>query len=179
MRPFFAVFLVVPTLLASCSTDLLGPGFERDFVHLGGCGDVYFYAVDAADRVLLTFSVDGVVAQARVAAETITTPFTLPHAEVLLRLEQGSRISDAICDDVIEQGGGPRVDRTWIAIAGTATVTIRPGNSPLDDQGDDLAPFHARGDLILDDVIFEDADGHRLTIDELKWDDVLVGWLPG
>ncbi len=154
--------------VACSDADPLGPGFENDFVQRGGCADVVFYAVDAADEVLVTFQTTGLVDAARAAATPITTVFELPVEGVTAIIEQGSKISDAICDDVIENGG-PRITRTWTAIAGTATVTIRinPDN------------FGARGDLRLDDVVFVSDDGRRVRVDELLWIDVSVGWLPG
>lgn len=162
-------FVVVGALvLAACSSDLLGPDFETRFAHQGGCGDVYFYAVDGADEVLLTFTTAGLVAAATASGDTTTTVLALPDAGVTLEVEVGRRISDAICDDVIENGG-PRVDRTYRAVAGTATVTIRPGTDVWD----------ARGDLVLEDVLLRDRDGHTVTVERLEWTDTPVGWLAG
>ena len=154
--------------LACSGSDPLGPGFEDDFAQRGGCADVVFFAVDAADEVLVTFQTSGLVEAARSSATPVTTVFDLPEAGVTAIVEQGSKISDAICDDVIENGG-PQVDRTWVAISGRATVTIRTG--PED--------FGARGDLRLDDVVFLSDDGRRVSLAELIWTDVGVGWLPG
>ena len=159
---------VVATGLAACSTILLGPDFEDEFVTVGSCADVFFFAVDSVDQVMLTFSVQGLVAQARAASDTVTTTYDLPDGDVTLIVEQGSRISDAMCDDVIENGG-PRVSRTWQAVAGRATVTIRPGEDMFDN----------RGDLVLEDVVFEDDEGHRRTVESLTWIDSSVGWFPG
>lgn len=163
------VVLGLCTFAVACSdADPLGPGFEDDFVHRGGCADVVFYAVDAADEVLVTFQAAGLVDAARVASIPVTTVFDLPAEGVTAIIEQGSKISDAICDDVIENGG-PRIARTWTAISGTATVTIRAG----------AEDFGGRGDLRLDDVVFRSDDGRRVSVDELVWTDVAVGWLPG
>lgn len=154
--------------LACTDADPLGPGFEDDFVHRGGCADVVFFAVDAADEVLLTFQTTGVVDAARGSSVPVTTNFDLPTPGVTLIIEQGSKISDAVCDDVIENGG-PRVVRTWTAVEGHAAVTIQAG---ADD-------FGARGDLVLDDVVFRSDDGRSVAVDELRWTDIGVGWLPG
>ncbi len=159
--------LALATLL-SCGPSLLGPDFEDDFDHLSACGDVVFYAVDGADEVMLTFESPGPVASAQASGDTTTTVFTLPDSTVTLIVEQGSRVSDATCDDVLTHPG-PRVDRTWRATAGTATVTIRPGEQAA----------YARGDLILDDVVFTDRDGNGISLERLRWLDVSVGWLPG
>jgi hypothetical protein len=157
--------LLVP---ACAGSDPLGPGFENAFAVRGGCADVVFYAVDGADELLVTFQTAGLVAAARASTTPVTTNFDLPAAGVTAIIEQGSKISDAICDDVIENGG-PRVDRTWTAVAGRATVTIRGG---ADD-------FGARGDLRLEDAVFLSDDGRRVGLEELVWTDIGVGWLPG
>ena len=168
MRLPHLVSLAAAALLPACSSDLLGPDFEQQLTHQGGCGDVYFYAVDAQDEVMLTFYAEGLVAGARTAGEEVVTFFDLSEGGASLMVEQGSRISDATCDDVIE-GRGPQVDRTWIAVQGHAAVTIRPG----------ATEFEARGDLVLEDVVVEDGDGRRRVVERMTWTDVPVGWLPG
>lgn len=85
-----------------------------------------------------------------------------------LFVEQGSQISGATGDDVIE-APGPRVQRTWTAVSGTATVRIRP----LAALGGD------RGDLVLEDVVFASGDEALMTVERLEWQDVSVGWYPG
>lgn len=163
-----ACVAVAALALAACSSDLLGPDFETRFAQRGGCGDVIFYAVDGDDEVLLTFTTPGLVAAATTAGEATTTTFDLPHDDVTLLVEVGSRVADATCDDVIENQG-PRVDRTYRAVSGRASVTIRPGTDP----------FGARGDLRLQDVLLRDDDGHEVTLESLEWTDTGVGWLPG
>ncbi len=164
MRPL--VTLVLLTTLG-CESDLLGPGFTEELVHFGGCGDVVFYAVDSDDELMVTFVGSGLVAEAEQTGSEVSTVFELPAGDVELIVEQGSRVSDATCDDVIE-GRGPRVERSWIATAGTATVRIRPGQDPSG----------ARGDLVLEAVVFTSGDA-ALTVERLEWSNVGVGWYPG
>jgi hypothetical protein len=97
------------------------------------------------------------------------TPLPAPPSdEVELVVEVGSRISDATCDDVIENSG-PRVRRSWTAASGTATVRIRP----LDDSSG------GRGDLVLEDVDFRSDGADDASLEFLAWLDVSVGWFPG
>lgn len=170
MRPLLACALVGLTgLLAACGSDPLGPDFEQRLTRQGGCADVIFFAVDADDEVMLSFRANGLVEEARDGGEQVVTNFDLSTSGAAsLIVERGSRISDAMCDDVIENDG-PRVDRTWEAVAGRAIVTIRPG----------LTDFSARGDLMLEDVVVEDEDGDRVVIERMEWADVSVGWFPG
>ena len=160
--------VLVSVLLASCGADLLAPGFERSLSQRGGCGDVIFFAVDSADRLMLTFQVDGLVAEARTAGEPLTTVIDLSHVTATAFVEQGARVSDATCDDVIE-GAGPRVDRTWTAVSGRATVTMRP-----DGVGDT-----ARADAVLEDAVFRAHGGGSIEISRLEWTDTTVGWYAG
>lgn len=163
-------FIVTLCLLAvsACDAAPLGPDFTTYLTRFGGCADLDFYAVDAQDEVLITFRAPGLVAAARTAGQETTTVIDFPSDGVELTIEQGSRISDAICDDVIENGG-PQVDRTWVAASGTATVRIRP----LEEQDG------GSGDLVLENVTFASSGGAELLVEELEWEDVFVGWYPG
>lgn len=162
------VSLLIVLVTLGCSSNLLGPDFAERLTQLGGCADVIFFAVDPDDQVMVTFRMDGLVAAARDAGTETSTEVVLPSDEVDLIVQRGSRISDATCDDVIENSG-PRVQQSWTARAGTATVRIRPQE---ESSG-------ARGDLVLEDVRFEADGAPTLTIEHLEWADVSVGWFPG
>jgi len=157
---------VVPLalLLAACSPTL-DPEFTSELTNRGGCADVKFYAFDEGDTEMLSLWVDvGLVADATAAGEPSTTTYDLPHADVELIVEVGHKVSDATCDDVIENGG-PAIDATFAATDGKATITIVPGESEWD----------ARGTLVLEDVVFEGG----ATIDSFEIADTSVGWLAG
>ena len=158
------------TLLVTfgCGADVLGPDFVEELTRFGGCADVVFYAVDADDEVMVTFRAEGLVAASREAGTETTTVVAFPSSGADLRIEQGSRISDATCDDVIENSG-PRVRHSWTAASGTATVRIRP----LENSSG------AHGDLLLQDVVFTAGGTDEITIERLEWRDVPVGWYPG
>jgi hypothetical protein len=169
MRPLTACTMIPITgVLAACWTDPPGPDFEQRLTYQSACADVIFFAVDESDRLMLTFRANGLVEEARNLGEEIVRTFDFPVAAADLVVEQGSRVSDATCDDVIENGG-PQVDRTWGAVEGRALVTIRPG----------LTDFSARGDLLLEDVVVEDGDGSRAVIERMEWANLSVGWFPG
>lgn len=158
----------VAVVAACSSSDPLAPDFEQQLTHRGGCADVIFYAVDADDEVMLSFRTEGLVAEAEAAGEQVVTNFDLSTTAATLVAERGRRISDAMCDDVIENGG-PQVERTWSAVGGRAIVTVRPGPNE----------FAARADLELEDVVLDDGDGGRVVVEAMEWVDVSVGWLPG
>jgi hypothetical protein len=161
------LFILILLVSVSCGSAPRAPPFARRLTHFRGGAAVIFFAVDADDEVLVTFRAAGLVTAARAAGVETTTVFDLPSDEVELVVEVGSRISDATCDDVIENSG-PNVQRTWTAVAGTATVRIRP-----------LDPFTGgRGDLVLEDVVFT-AGGDEVSLERLEWLDISVGWFPG
>lgn len=154
--------------LAGC-TPTLPADFGDELTSEGGCGDVYFYAFDADDTMLLEVMADGLIAAAQAAGEPTTTVYTLPDADLQVQVEVGSRISDAACDDLIENGG-PQVAVVYAAVSGTATITVRPG--------DDLDG--ARADLQLTDVVFEpEGGGEAVTLESFEITDVSVGWYAG
>lgn len=133
----------------------------------GGCADVVFYAVDVDDSVMLTVRGSGLIAAAQAGAEQPFV-FDLPSEDLTVTLEQGDRVSDAMCDDVIENGG-PTVVRTWTPSSGTATITVRV---------DATADAEPEADLRLDDVILE-SNGDTATVDEMEILGVTVGWFAG
>jgi len=155
-------------LVSACGLGLLEPDFDERLTRFGGCADVIFFAVDSDDELMVTFRADGLVAAARETGGETVTAFGFPSAEVELELEQGSRVSDATCDDVIENSG-PRVRRSWTAVSGTATLHIRP----MEESGG------GRGDLLLEDVVFAAGSGDEVTVERLEWVDISIGWFPG
>jgi len=153
--------------LAAC-TPSLQDGFEQDLTDEGGCGDVVFYAHDDADTMMLTLYAAGLVSEATDAGVASDFDFTLPDGDVELIVEVGSKVSDATCDDVIENGG-PRVRETWTATSGTASITILPGEDEWD----------AHGSLHLESVVFESESGATVTLPSFDIGTVAVGWLAG
>jgi hypothetical protein len=164
----FLVFIVLATVAGCGRVDPLGPNFTDELGTVGGCGDITFFAVDDGDELMLTFRAEGLVANARAAGQETTTVLDLSANAAHLVLEQGTRISDATCDDVIENGG-PQVSRSWVATAGTATVAIRP------EPGRETAT----ADLVLENVVLQSVRGGRVAFDRLEWMSIMVGWLAG
>lgn len=151
-----------------CAAPLAGD-FESTLTEEGGCGDMFVYAVDAADEILLTVEADGPVAAA--AGEDAVVHYSLPDAGVAITVDVGSSISDAICDDVIENGG-PDVQSTWTAVSGDVHLEL---TFPTDTA----AGSDPTARVELTDVVVESEAGEQVTIEAFTWEDVLVGWLPG
>jgi hypothetical protein len=91
--------------------------------------------------------------------------YELPDSDIELRLDQGTAVDDATCDDVILDGG-PQIFATWSATAGSVDVTVTP-------EGDG-----ARADVALSAATLAGASG-ALTIERFEWTDIYVGWVAG
>ncbi len=160
--------LVLLLLAPACAPPVLEPGFEEELEQTGGCADVVLFAVDADDEVMLHVSTatEGRVAETTTAGEPQVYAFTLPSDEIVVEVRQGTQVSDATCDDVIENGG-PDVIRTWTADGGEATLTLTP-------SGDIVA-----ADLTLEGVDFSDEDGNTVGIEAFTVHADSVGWYAG
>lgn len=160
----------IVSVLGCASGDPLGPRFVERLTAFGGCGDIVLYAADSADELMLSFRAEDVLVDARSAGagEETVTVFALPSEEAQLVLEQGTKVSDATCDDVIENGG-PQVSRTWTAVSGTAVLVVRP------EEG----RATGRADLLVQDIVLETEGDERVTFERLEWTDVFVGWYAG
>lgn len=159
---------LAPLLLGACAPTLTD-GFGETLTEHGGCGDVIFYAANPEDTVMLRLDHPGAVAEAVAAGVETTTELTVPDPDTQVVVEVGVRISEAMCTDVIENGG-PAVHETWTATAGTATIVIRP-------DGDD--GWGSTGDLTLTGVVFENGADERAELPDLTLTGISVGWLAG
>lgn len=155
--------------LAGCGGgNLLLPELGADLTQFGGCGDVFFYAVDQHDRVMVTFQTSGLVEAARASEEQTEFVLDLSTSAAEVRIEYGERVSATACNDAIVPPG-PRIDRSWTASSGTATLRIRPESG---SEG-------AFADLVLEGVVFSSDGADDITLEAVEWTDVFVGWYPG
>jgi hypothetical protein len=132
------------------------------------CGDAFFYFVDLEGETLLTIHIPGLATEAAEAGEPITR--TLSHADpaLVITLQTGRFLDDAICDDVIEND--PVVDTTHLPVAGTIVVTVTPsgdGGSPIDVGG--------IADLTVADLEFRRIGFVRDAVHL----GLRIGWYPG
>ncbi len=79
-------------------------------------------------------------------------------------------VSFSICNDVATPE--TVVDQTWLATAGNVNITIEPvENAP---------PFGVLGHATLELTGVEVTyDGITETLDDVVFEDIAVGWLPG
>ncbi len=157
-------------ILAACGGgNLLLPELGADLTRFGGCGDVFMYAADEHDRVMVTFQAQGLIEEARASGEDeVDVVLDLSTSAATVRLDHGERVSSNACNDVLVSPG-PRVDLVWTATAGSATLQIRPVSGSE-------AAF---ADLVLEGVVLSSDDADDITLEEVTWTDVFVGWYPG
>ena len=145
----------------------LDADFEDTLTREDGCADLYVFAVDDADEVILEVRFDAPIAAAGSGATE--DDFTLPDPAVDITVSVGKKVSDAACDDVIENGG-PQIDEEWVAVSGVVNLVIEK------DAVDDDTPL---SDVTLEDVVFESESGEQVTVEAFDWEDISVGWFPG
>jgi hypothetical protein len=138
---------------------------EEELTRTGGCGDVVFFAASDDDELMLYFEDDsGLVQAAFDAQEEQTTTYDLAaDTGFTFELRSGHKLSDATCDDVVENGG-PVVGAAWPAESGTVEVVITP-------DAEDVWSSH--GHFTLTNGSFDGT-----VIDTLEID-TGVGWLAG
>ena len=149
-------------LLAACAPSV-PDNLPNKLTEQGSCGDLFVFAANAADTLVLAINVDeGLVEAAHSAQQTTSTTITLPAASTTVTLTDGKRVTDAMCDDVVENPQDPRAE--WSATSGTLDVAITPGD----------ALEEARANVDAKDLIIDESAPF-----DLSWFDVSVGWLPG
>jgi len=159
----------VYALLALAACDLGAPSVDGDveetLTETGGCGDLYTFAVDEDDEVILEVRFDEPIAAA--AGVDTSLSYAIPDEAVAVTLSVGTRVSDISCDDVAENGG-PQIDEVWTAVSGDGALDLV--------HPTDVDP---RADVVLTNVVLESVDGEPITIEAFSWEDITVGWFAG
>jgi hypothetical protein len=150
----------------------LDPAFTDTLTVTGGCGDVVLFARNEADTVLLRATrARGLVEDVLADRQPHDAYVGFPSTDIAVTVQLGEHLSDATCDDVIEDGG-PQVDATWVPTDGHATIRVRP---PVREEA------LPRADLVLSNLVLapERGRGDAITIEDFQILDVLVGWYAG
>ena len=129
----------------------------------GSCADLFVYAANRSDTLVLSISIDeGLVEAAHAAQETVVTTIGLPDASATVMLTDGTRVSEPLCNDVVDNPVAPKAE--WSATAGTLEIAITPGGT-VDE---------ARANVEAKGLVFDGAEPF-----DFSWFDKMVGWLPG
>lgn len=154
----------------------LTSGFENDFTEISGCGDLFVYATNPEETIMLVADLDGPIAAAKeelalaaTGGEPVMREVALPDPFADVQVEIGRDVADAACDDVIENGG-PRVTEIWEASGGSVRVVVTPSEEPGVDPS---------ADVFLTNILLVSPDGDSVTVDSFEWEAVSAGWFPG
>ena len=139
----------------------------------GGCGDMTLYAMPTDGTMEVVLNVWGVCTEAHTAGTALDRTYNLPDASVQLKLNIGTNVSDATCDDVLEWENPMLVMHSIDASSGSLTLTVTPNG--------DSTPWStpAMATVTLTDAVFTDANGCTSTVNSYTWNNVYVGWLAG
>lgn len=148
-----------------------GPELESALTRPAGCGDVFMYTSNSEDTLAVSFQSMGQVAYARSVGTTTTFPFSLPGADMKLKLYQGRRLTQNNCNDVIVPGSEQVIEIERTAVSGSAKLVIDPSSGAQSEKGT----------LTLTDIVFQDQTGGAasVTLPHLELKNVVVGWFAG
>ena len=109
-----------------------GPEFTAAFTRFGGCGDVWLYAANAEDTVLLLFRSPYMASYAHstLVPQVLSVAFgtqSLPDGTTL-EVRQGTHLTDVVCDDAVEHSS--EVIRTWLPVTGDLRVMVTATGTP-------------------------------------------------
>ena len=151
-----------------CAGPSLEPAFEAGLTTAYGCGDIYMYAVNDNDTILLGLSESELVAMTGAAGTA--QQYALDFADggtLSLTVDVGQYASAYACNDAIENK--PVIVESWTAVSGTVVFDV----GVPDEFGNAMAS------ATLTDVVIETPAGDQLTIASFTFTDIAVGWLPG
>ena len=154
------------------SSQVLEENFQLGLNRFGGCGDVFMYASNPDDTLVMTFQASGGATLAHEAGETIDILYDLTSEDASLTVVYGENVSHEHCNDalwleVIER-------KVFETTAGEATLRITP--DPDAPEGVDSKSSDAI--LYLSNVVLEAPDGETTEIEQFTYQ-ASVGWLPG
>ena len=154
------------------SGQVLEEDFQLGLNRFGGCGDVFMYASNPDDTLVMTFQAQGGATQAHEAGETIDILYDLTSEDASLTVVYGENVSHEHCNDAIEFEVIER--KVFSTTSGEANLRITP--DPDAPTGVDFKSSDAI--LYLSNVIIESPDGERAEIEQFTYQ-ASVGWLPG
>ena len=154
------------------SSQVLEEDFQLGLSRFGGCGDVFMFAANPDDTLVMTFQAEGGATQAHEAGEMIDILYDLTSEDASLSVVFGENVSHEHCNDalwleVIER-------KVFVPTAGEASLRITP--DPDAPEGVDSKSSDAI--LYLSNVVLEAPDGETAEIQQFTYQ-AAVGWLPG
>ncbi|MEC8379980.1 MAG: hypothetical protein VXZ96_06650 [Myxococcota bacterium] len=130
-----------------------------------GCGDINLAAVNSDGTDMLTLEFETILNELELGN---TLSFSATSNELELTYERGLYLDEVFCGDVMMNER--YVTQSLVATAGIVHLTLNTINEALE----------GKVTVVLEDVVLEDSlEGCSTLIEELIWDDTLVGWFHG
>lgn len=162
----FYFFLIVAALLvSSCgsNSDVNGLNFSNEG---SGCANFIVYTQEDDFSLTIVGDTDSL------GLSTDTRIFTLPSEDLDISINEfDGPIGNFYCDDVAGDEG--TIVNQYLAVSGSAEISISQDTLPASSSSR-LYEIN----ILLKDVEFEIDDELKL-IEEMEFNNVQVGWLPG
>lgn len=177
--PLFGILFCVTLAMVSCTPRTPNlpmfvhePSFKYVKQEEGGCADIFVYKGTADDLEVLWVSAEK--EKLKLAAKGSKT-FDLAESPKGLQVaidlwEKAPRFS-AYCNDISDD---TKKIATWKGKRGRITITIL---EPIDPVGP--GPKRYKATVRLENILFEDEDGHQATLGKEEITEAVVGWYAG
>ncbi len=172
-RSFVAqtVIVMVCLLATGCSPAVVTPRAEMFSGEAGGCGSFLVYRFNDGRTLAVAVRVDeNGLDLSSVPTRVEITPSKRSLAVEILQF--ASPANAYFCDDV---GGDPEPMARWAAVAGSIAIVRRVAPPPSEFR----SATHNVSATLTNLRIRNVETGREATLDEVRIDDVWVGWLAG
>lgn len=166
-----------------CEDQGLQPGFEDGMSERGGCRDMTVWAHDPVAGVALHLDVEGLVAMAEDAGETIVVEYAANDPALALEVTLGTDLTAWTCTDAVIVD--PVITDRWVPSdeqpdgsndPGTVGIAVTPGD---EDGIGAVATVTFTGVPWLPAEAPQGEPAVPVVLELLVLEGVSVGWLPG
>lgn len=167
-----AVVAAIGLLAVGCSPAVIAPRAEMFSGETGGCGSFVVYRFNDARTLAITVHVDEDGLDLP-SGEPISVEIDPGNKSAVVEILQfANPAKEYFCDDV---GGDPEPLARWTAIAGAITIVRRVAPPPSEFRN----ATHNVSVTLTNVRIRNRETGEEATLDEVRIEDVWVGWLAG
>ena len=151
---------------------VLEEDFQLGLSRFGGCSDVFMYAANPDDTLVMSFYAEGGATAAHEAGETLDIVYDLTSEDARVSVVYGENVSHEHCNDafwleVVER-------KVFVPTAGEVNLRI----TPVSDAPEGPDSLLSDATLYFSNVVLESPDGETAEIEQFTFQ-AGVGWLPG
>ena len=147
-----------------------------------GCSDFTFFDRNEDDTIMLEVQGQGLAESAHVAGDAQSFTYQLGElpSDFRVVVSFGTNLSYELCNDALDPAIETVVDKRYLPVNGTMTLTVTPDGDPM-GMGD--FPAELQVDIQFVDFCADIGDGNTHHEDCFNVDDytgaAAIGWLPG